>query len=78
VLGEELDTAVLILAEVCTLTTNNKLRNTMVASKNTRDAPDIRPDNPAFFDIRSDTRLPCRISGKARYPANVKLIQKFL
>jgi hypothetical protein len=29
-----------------------------------RDAPDIRPDNPFFFDIRSsDNRLPCRISG---------------
>jgi hypothetical protein len=25
--------------------------------------PDIRPDNPAFFDIRPDARLPCRISG---------------
>jgi hypothetical protein len=32
-----------------------------------RDAPDIRPDNPAFFDIRSDTGLHCRISGKAGY-----------
>jgi hypothetical protein len=34
-----------------------------------RDAPDIRPDNPAFFisgtGIRPDNRLPCRISGKA-------------
>jgi hypothetical protein len=30
----------------------------------TRDAPDIRPDNPAFISgIRPDTRLPCRISG---------------
>jgi hypothetical protein len=29
------------------------------------DAPDIRPDNPAFYiaGIRPDTRLPCRISG---------------
>jgi hypothetical protein len=25
--------------------------------------PDIRPDNPAFFDIRPDTVLHCRISG---------------
>jgi hypothetical protein len=42
-----------------------------------RDAPNIRPDNPAFFYIRPDcsaffisgiwpdTRLPCKISGKA-------------
>jgi hypothetical protein len=30
-----------------------------------RDAPDIRPDNPAFFDIRYP----------AGYPANVELIQ---
>jgi hypothetical protein len=34
-----------------------------------RDAPDIRPDNPAFFDIRypAGYHLPCRISGKAGY-----------
>jgi hypothetical protein len=32
-----------------------------------RDAPDIRPDNPAFFGIRPNTRLPCRISGTAEY-----------
>jgi hypothetical protein len=34
-----------------------------------RDAPDIRPDNPAFFisGIRPDTRLFCRISDKAGY-----------
>jgi DNA-directed RNA polymerase I subunit RPA1 len=31
-----------------------------------RDAPDIRPDNPAFSisGIRPDTRLPRRISGR--------------
>jgi hypothetical protein len=28
-----------------------------------RDAPDIRPDNPAFFDIRYPAGLHCRISG---------------
>jgi hypothetical protein len=33
--------------------------------KKTKDAPDIRPDNPAFFDIRPDNRLLCQISGKA-------------
>jgi hypothetical protein len=34
-----------------------------------RDAPDIRPDNPAFFilGIRPDTVLHCGISGKAGY-----------
>jgi hypothetical protein len=34
----------------------------------TRDASDIRPDNPAFMIsvIQPDTRLPCRISGKAQ------------
>jgi hypothetical protein len=26
-----------------------------------------RPDNPAFFDIRPDTKLVSRISGKAGY-----------
>jgi hypothetical protein len=32
-----------------------------------RDAPDIRPDNPAFFDIRypAGYQIACRISGKA-------------
>jgi hypothetical protein len=32
-----------------------------------RDAPDIRPDNQPFLisGIRLDTRLPCRISGRA-------------
>jgi hypothetical protein len=34
-----------------------------------RDAPDIRPDNPAFFDIRypAGYQIVCRISGKAGY-----------
>jgi hypothetical protein len=43
----------------------------------TRDAPDIRPDNPAFFDIRYPAGYQIGqpdtdpISGKAGYPANV-------
>jgi hypothetical protein len=33
------------------------------------------PDNPAFFaGIRPDTKLVNRISDKAEYPANVKLV----
>jgi hypothetical protein len=39
--------------------------------KRTRDAPDIRPDSPAFFDIRTgirpNTKLVSRICGKAGY-----------
>jgi hypothetical protein len=54
--------------------------------------PDIRPDDPAFFDIRypagyqialPDIRPDNRISGRitgypAGYPANDKLIQRFI
>jgi hypothetical protein len=37
--------------------------------KKCRGAPDIRPDNPAFFDIRypAGYQNACRISGKAGY-----------
>jgi hypothetical protein len=45
--------------------------------KKSRDAPDIRPDNPAFFisGIWPDTRLPCRISGKANPKIYVFFLQ---
>ena len=42
--------------------------------------PDIRPDNPAFFDIRPDTGYCNRISGykKAGYPAKYAAKEKLL
>jgi hypothetical protein len=42
-----------------------------------RDAPDIRPFFDSVSGIRPDTRLPCRISGKAGYPAYPKIYVAF-
>jgi hypothetical protein len=41
------------------------------------DAPDIRPDNPAFFDIRYLAGYKIVLPDNG-YPANDKLIQKFI
>jgi hypothetical protein len=52
----------------CVLGERNSFLNKSHRS-NTRDAPDIRPDIPAFLisGIRPDTKLVSRISSKAGY-----------